>query len=190
MAQEFNVKEVRTESYEVPIYGRVTITPERDVTVVDVGNTGFRLRFFRNPSEGPQDLFDFVPERNYGENRASLGKHAMMLGFSLYEIYKWIKKHDREMKGLSQRVGEIGWVKAFTNPRLIKSIEGLFSEFGHPELVLVVDDVEEGPKSVNKWLSLDLKGLAELEASDELIKRLNFCHERAKDYTVSVKKEG
>ncbi len=181
MAQEFTDTETRTEDYIVPIYGKVAIVPERNATVVGVGNTGFRLRFFRHPGGAWADLFDFVPEGNFGEDSSKLAKHATMLGFSLYEIYRWMKAQDSELKALSQRVGGIGWVMAHTNQRLIKSLANLFSGSGHPELVI--------PNEEDFSVSVDFKGLSELGEDDVLITKLRNYHGRARDYTVLVKRK-
>jgi len=181
VAQEFTVKETGEVFEPTPIDGTIEILVEGVVTKVKVGNTGFDFRLIRDAKGNKADLLDFVPEHNFGESLSGLPKHMTILGFSLYEIYRWLKSQSKELEEFKKKGGEIGLVTAHTNHTLIRAIGNLFSKSGHSELVIPDED--------DFSVSVDFKGLSELEEDDVLITKLKRYHERAKGYTVLVAKK-
>lgn len=175
MTQEFVVKERRMIEL-VPINGHVEVVYGGILTRVKVGNTGLGLRLIRDEKGARVDMFDYVPEQSFGENDSNKARHAAMLDFSLYELYKWLKSQSKELEELKKKVGEMGWAIAHTNGKLIKAVNHLFTESGHPDMV--ISDEEDFS------VSIDFKGLSELKEDDALITKLKKYHQRAGEYTV------
>lgn len=154
-------------------------TPVEIRTIIEVGNTGFRV-FIDRKDEGLVTHFDFTPEGAFEPVSGKRDQYRTMLHLGLFTLYTW-GQESANWSSIGVDQGELSQLTTTSNPTLTGYIQKLFSAHGQGDLV----SLDHRDEPLWTFASIDWQAFLSLDRENTLITLLRSSTEEAERTTVA-----